>query len=163
MKKGITVQPFIFILALVVMAFVITFGTKSIFDLKKTAEFTELGLFIDKLNDEVEKFENYEVGSYSNVAFVTPLKIKNVCFTNIGEPITGAVPDSLIRSAIEGGSRSNVYILPIGVFPKTDFYIERLRVKESANPLCINTKGRLDAALETALHNGQVYVEIHRK
>lgn len=163
MKKGITVQPFIFIMALVVMAFVLTFGTKSILDLKSSAEFTELGLFVDKLGDEVEKFRNFEVGSYSNVLFVVPRKVKLICVANIGEPITGPVPDPLLRSALESGSRSNVYIFPFGSFPKTDFFLESLRAPERTNPLCIATKGRLEAALETMIYHGQVYVAIQKR
>ncbi len=163
MKKGVTIQPFLFIMALVVMAFVITFGTKSFFDLQKSADFTEVGVFIDKLDDEAEKFYNFEVGSSNDAGFHLPMRVAMVCFANHGGALRKPVPDPLLREALGSGIRSNVFVLPFNVLPKTDFLVEHLAVKEEENPLCILTKGKLDVMLETVLREGQVQVEISQR
>lgn len=163
MKRGMTVQPFLFIMALVVMAFVITFGTKSVLDLKRSADFTEIGIFIDALDDEVEKFYNFDVGSSKNIAFLIPAKVTTMCFANRGEPLTAGVPDRLLREVLRGEGKSNVFFLPIHAFPKTDFYIEHLRAPEQKNPLCLTTRGKLEAALTTVLYEGRVYVELQSR
>ena len=162
MKKGITVQPFIFILTLIVMAFVLAFGLKSFLDIKKTADLTELSNFIIKLEDEVEVFYNFDVGSKKDLNLNLPLNVERICFFNTGERINVNMNDDFFRAVLESSRRDNVFVLPLDAFSKVDFYVDGLRVDNIENPLCFNVKGKLMAEIETILYNNNVYVQINR-
>src|SRR3989344_9656348 len=97
-KKGITLQPFLFIMALFVMIMVVVFGTKSIMDIKGAADFTELSLFITNLKDEAQIFYHFDIGSSKLSRLGLPSNIEFVCFTNPGTTPTIPISDPFFKS-----------------------------------------------------------------
>ena len=163
MKKGsILAQPFVFIMALILMALIIIFGAKSVFQIKKTADIAELNKFIINLDNQVELMYNYNVGSSKDISLNLPTSIEKICFSNPGEPITSNVDDNFFRTILENDKSNNVFIHPLRKFRDFDYKIDNLIVKSNENPLCFNTNGKLNGVMETVLVDNQVFVEIKR-
>ena len=162
MKQGVTVQPFLFIMALVVMAFVIIFGIKSVNDIRDTADLTELAVFKKDFEDKINVYYNFDIGSSGDVSFGVPPSVERVCFTNPGEPLTVAIPDPFFAEVLDNNIKSTVYILPLDAFSNIDFAISAVYVDPQHNPLCIPTRGRLHLSLETVFVDDELKVAITR-
>lgn len=163
MKKGyILAQPFVIILALILMALVVLFGGRAVSLIKKTADIAELNKFILNLDNQVELMYNYNVGSTKEISLNVPLSIEQICFSNPGEPLSKNVNDNFLRTILENDKLNNVFILPLNKFKDFDYRIDNLRVPNRENPLCVNTRGKLDAVMETVLVENKVFVEIRK-
>ncbi len=162
-KKGITIQPFMWILVLITMAFVLIFGVRTIRDVNRTADLTELASFVHKLDNTVEVFSHFDAGSTKEVSFSLPRALEQVCFANPEEPFLRPIVDDFFRGVLENEATSNVYILPLDTYTRTDYTVPLLRVSSRDNPLCIPVKGLLRAELETVLVNDEIFVEIHSR
>ena len=135
-------MPFVVIFSLIVMALILLFGARSIRDLGGVADMTELSRFVGNLQNVVEVYYNYDVGSKNEVSLNVPGKIEKICFFNPGGSINVGV-DMEFRERLEDNSRDNMWILPLDAFksPAPDFRIEYLRAGVGGeNPLCILTK-----------------------
>ncbi len=156
-------QPFIYIFTLIVSAFIIYFGFTSVSTIQKEAKLVELSRFIDEMNTVVDTYYNLEIGSGKKISLPTPDGIDEVCFVKIGEKINSDV-DNYFREVLKTNTRYNVFTLPLDELPSPapDFTIENLDTDGNENPLCIKTKGRLNAVIETKVRNNNVYVEIRR-
>jgi len=162
MKKGITIQPFLFIMALVVMAFVIIFGIKSVNDVRETADLTELAIFYKDLENKINVYSQFDIGSSGSVSFGLPSHIERICFANPNMAPTTPIPDELFKSVIETNTKNTVYILPLDAYAQSSFAITRLYVDPREHPLCIPTRGQLTVELETAAINNGVFVQVKR-
>ena len=165
MKQGIVGQPFVYIFALIVMALILFFGTKTILDLRGAADLTELSSFMAQFQDQVDVYYNFDVGSNKELSLVLPNKIQKICFTQPGASITLGNMDPFFQTVLEENERNNLYTWPLEAFPAPapDFIIEHLDIDISENPLCINkVNGRFKALIETKASATDVYVEISR-
>lgn len=160
-KKGITIQPFMWVLVIVMMAFVLLFGFRSVRDVGRTADLTELATFMNRLENTVEVFSQFDVGSTKEVSFSLPRAIELICFANPGERLTRPISDDFFRGVLENEATDNVYLLPLDAYTRTTYFIDRLRVDSADNPSCISVNGMLRAEIETVLVDNQVFVEIH--
>ena len=163
MKKGsILAQPFVMIMALVVMGLVILFGIRAVLQIKSTADTTELVKFAINLENQVELMYNYNAGSVKDLSLNMPAVIEKICFSNPGEPVTSRVDDGFFKRILEADKTNNVFIHPLRNFKKFDYKIDNLRVKSDENPLCIETNGRLNGVMETIVYDNKIFVEIRR-
>ncbi len=166
MKGQLMSHPFIVIFSLIVMGLILVFGAKSIYDLKKAADLSELAAFVKTFQDQVAVYYNLDVGSSKILSVVVPQKIEAICFVNPGETITNKQEDPFFMSILEDNKRDNMYLSPLGAYPAPapDFMIEHLRVDGKENPLCIQIQqGKLQAVIATMSGDKEVFVAIRRK
>ncbi len=163
-KRGqLLSQPFVYIFALVVGALILVFFFFFVLDLKKTADFTELSTFVNKLQDVIDGYGNFDVGSSKKISLSLPGKVEKVCFVNPDLALNTAGLDDFFASVLQSNKKNNLFILPLDAFPSPapDFFIEGLIVL-SENPLCVETDGVLKISVETMLHNNKIFVDVKR-
>ena len=157
-KRGqLMEQPFIFIFAIVVMAFILIFGFYSITKFNKFGEDVQLATFVKDLSNGVQRYFYYSLGSSNNIDLKIPNKVKCVCISNPGSAINedelSKCNDPLLKDVISS-SEKNIFISPIKDFKINHYEINN--IKATKNPLCIETNGDFKAVLETK----KDYVEI---
>ena len=163
MKKGnMLAQPFVFIMALILMGLILVFGMRSVFQINQTADIAEINKFRLNLNNQVELMYNYNVGSIKDVSLNVPMNVEKICFSNPGESVTSDIKGELFAAALEHDTINNIYLFPMDKFSKPNFKISDLRVNSIENPLCFVTKGKLNAVLETVYTNNRLFVEIKK-
>ena len=161
MKKGISTQIFIFIFALLMIVLVLGFGIRSLSTVSDTANNVELLTFIDTLDDLVQEYYVFDVGSSELVDLAVPKGVTHVCFSNPKEPISKSVPTDL-AFFVQNNKKDNLYILPLDAYkaPAPDFTVAHMYVDPTTNPLCVATQGLLQVKLETVLFNNEIFVQI---
>ena len=157
-KRGqLMEQPFIFIFAIIVMAFILIFGFYAVKRFSVFGEDVQIATFVQDLDNEAQKYFYYSLGSSNNIDLRIPNKIKCVCISNPGSAIVESelekCNDPLLKEIISG-SEKNVFISPIKDFKINRYEIKNLKAIQ--NPLCIETNGNFKAVLETK----KDYVEI---
>ena len=144
MKKAqLFQQPIFYIFVLIVAALFLTWGIRSVFQLKATAEQVELLTSVQDLKNEVNKYYTFDIGSNKQIEIRFPSKIKHICFTNhnpIETPENFKQYEKLFKI-----SKYNTFIFPVTAFKENAFTIEHLTSKQ--DPLCIQTKGSLKAII----------------
>ena len=164
MKRGeLLSQPFIYIFTLIVSAFVIYFGFTTVASFQRESNLVELSKFVSDLNNVVDTYYNLDIGSSKKISLMVPSQIEQACFVKIGSQINANV-DEYFRAILKDNSQYNLFTLPLDALPAPapDFAIEHLQIEGNENPLCIKTKGRLNAIIETKVANNNVYVEIRK-
>ena len=157
MKKAqIASQPFIYIMGIIVMVLILTFGIRAISSLKREAELVQMSTFITDLNKYVETYYNLNVGSSREITLTVPNQVDMVCFTIPKKPFTASV-DPNLEFILQGSD--NLYLFGSQIGPRT---ISHLEPKSEENPLCFQTKGNLHAFIETKSRDREVFVEISR-
>jgi len=161
-KKGVEMQVFTFLFALILIALILGYGLKSVVRVKTVSEDVELGDFVFRLRDEVEMMASFEVGSSKQVKLFLPEKVERVCFFDGGRDITMGNLDETLQQYLETNLGKNIFVMPF-MFAQNVFLVEHLRPGGQDNPLCFLTQGRVQMRLETVLRDdGKVYVEVSR-
>ena len=155
-KANIAEQPFVYILGIVTVIFIILFGARSITTLKNEAELVQVATFVNDFSRIIETYYNLNIGSSKELFLSVPNQIKMICFTNPGKPSTADVTPELEFLL---SSKDNVYFFNGHLGPKT---IPHLEATPEENPLCIQVQGKLKANIETKARERQVYIEISR-
>ena len=153
MKRGVLSQPFIFIFAMIVVAFILFFGFKFTGELKDRGEFLILSDSMVDLKNQVARYYYFDPGASKTVRLDLPKQVDEVCFT---DPNTRMDEHPFTR-IFEGTDNYNVFILPLDAFKVTRFNIPKM--KPSFNPLCLKNIGKV----EVLLVNKGDFVEISRK
>ena len=155
-KANIAEQPFVYILGIITAVLIITFGARSITNLKEEAELVQVATFINDFSRVIETYYNLNIGSSRELSLSVPSQIKMICFTNPNQPLTAEVNQEI---AFLLNGKENVYFFNGRIGPKT---IPHLEANSEENPLCIQTQGKLKANIETKVKERSVYVEISR-
>jgi hypothetical protein len=147
-KAQLMDKPFIFIFTLVVAAFVFIFGFYVINNLIKTSSCAQLGIFYTDLNEQVNRYYNFDVGSSTEVQLKLPKKIKYFCVFSKEESLDKTELDKISAGLYDVFTSvdENIALIPINYCQKSLFYIGKLRPKE--NPLCILNTGKVKFILE---------------
>ena len=161
-KKGIEMQVFSFIFAIILIALILGYGTKSLMRLKSVGEDVDLGDFVFRMRDEVNTMYTFDAGSSKELMLFLPEKVERVCFYNSDKEVNLAGIDDTLKNYLETNPGKNVFVMPFR-FAQNVFYIDHLRAGGDDNPLCFLTKGRVTMVLKTAIgDDGKVYVEADR-
>ena len=161
-KKGIEMQVFSFIFALILIALILGYGVKSLMRLKGISEDVDLGDFVFRMKDEVNTMYTFDAGSSKEVTLFLPEKAERVCFYDSDKEVDLAGIDNTLKNYLETNPGKNVFVMPF-VFAQDVFYIDHLRAGGDDNPLCFLTKGKIEMMLKTALgDDGKIYVEANR-
>lgn len=157
-KRGqLMEQPFIYIFALVLMAFIILFGFSAVKRFNVFGEDVQIATFVKDLENNVDEYYYYSLGSSNKINLKIPSKVKCVCISNAGsildESELSKCNDPLIKDVIEN-SEKNIFISPVREFKINSYEIKN--IKAIKNPLCVETNGNFKAVLETK----KDYVEI---
>lgn len=159
-KRGqITGQPFLMILAIIVAAFVLFFGARQVINLIKTSDDVDAVRFKQVLEQEIESFRTFEVGSSRKMIIDVPAKADAVCFTEKGR-LSKDLGDEL--EVIWEHTDHNVYLIPLNAYPKySHFSIVGIDVKGNENPFCVKTKaGRVEFKIESIMQQGNLLVQV---
>lgn len=150
-------QPFIYIFAIVVMAFILIFGFYAVQRFSVFGEDVQIATFVNDLDDGVQRYFYYSLGSSNELNLNIPNKVKCVCISNpedtIDESELDKCNDPLLKDIIINSDK-NVFISPTKDFKISRYEIRN--IKAIKNLLCIETNGNFKAVLETK----KDYVEI---
>ena len=156
-KKGqLLEKPFIFIFTVVVGALIFIFGFYLINNLMKASNCGQLGLFVNDLKNEVERYYNFDIGSSTDISLKLPRNIKHVCFYTKENYINKAEFDKIDKGLFEAVNNLdyNVIFLPLNYCTKGLFSVKNLKPAE--NPVCILNTGTIKLNLE----NKGEYIQI---
>jgi hypothetical protein len=148
-KKGqLLERPFIFIFILIVGALTFAFGFFLINNLIKTSNCAQIGLFVNDIRSNVERYYSFDVGSSTEVNLKLPKNIKNVCFYSRDEYINRDIFDEINQGLYDSINTLdyNLVFIPLNYCGKNLFKVERMKAKE--NPLCILNTGNIKLTLE---------------
>ncbi|MEW6063467.1 MAG: hypothetical protein AB1571_03825 [Nanoarchaeota archaeon] len=158
MKRGqLLEQPFIYIFALIVIAFIFIFGFMAVSKVMKLGSSVEAVEFTTKLKENVEHFYNLDTGSMGEVTLNAPANVKYLCFINLGVLNEFPEQDTILRNLAKNTDK-NIFLIP-----KEGNKIEQYRiehVKAAENPLCIFSKSN---KVVFKLENKGDYVEVRNK
>ena len=141
-------RPFIFIFTVVVGALVFIFGFYLIRNLVETSNCGQLGLFVNDLRNNVERYYSFDAGSSTDLSLKLPRNIKYVCFFDKNEYANRNEFDKIDKGLFDAinNLNQNVIFVPLSACSKGLFKIENLKPKE--NPTCIFNKGTISLGLE---------------
>ncbi len=133
-KRGQLEQPFIYIFALIVIAFILFFGFNAIKKVMKLGETVSAVQFKIELEKEINHIYYLDTGSRGEVSLNVPVDFKYICFTDKGS-VLDKFPeqDNLLR--ILAKDDKNIFLIP-----KTGSNVEKYsiaNIKGKENPLCI--------------------------
>ena len=141
-------RPFIIIFVMVVAAMVFIFGFYLINNLLKAGTCSQLGLAVDDLKKEVNRYYNFDTGSSTKFKLKLPSKIEYACFKNTGEEANRFELDKVDKRLypVLKDSKYNVIFVPINYCRSSFFKIDKLMVSEGT--LCVLNSGGIDLTLE---------------
>ena len=148
-KKGqLLEKPFIFIFTLIVGALIFIFGFYLINNLIKTSNCAQIGLFVDDLKSNVERYYSFDAGSSTEINLNLPKNIKNVCFYSRDDYINRAIFDEVNQGLYDSINNLdyNLVFIPLNYCSKSLFKVEKMKAME--NPLCILNTGNIKLKLE---------------
>ena len=145
-KRGIALQPFIYIFTIIVIAFIFLFGYKVIIGVKETGEQATYLTFKNDFTKAVNNVYYYNVGSkltYSsstrNKPLLLPIEVKEVCFI-----------------------QDNVVLKPFNEIYK-EFSVDNLILPPLQQELCIEAvNNRISFNLTNKVESGDTFVEISK-
>jgi len=144
MKKGITMQPFIFIFAIIVAALVLVFGFKVVKEILSKADFAILADSMQDLEDLTKRYYNYEIGSEKEIKLRLPTKINCICIKDNLKSSTFKnvnCGDNKFKLQVKQDNTHSVFVfsnklkLPINKFHKPP-YLVPYKGNNIENPLC---------------------------
>ena len=95
-KKGqLLERPFIVIFIVIVSAFIFIFGFYLINNLIKQSNCAQLGLNINDLKQDVDRYYSFDIGSSIDINFKLPSGIKYVCFKNLDKDLDKSELDKI--------------------------------------------------------------------
>ena len=144
MKKGqLLGLPLILVFGLIVGAFILLYGTKIILDLTSEADYIE---FLDNLKDldnSIDLFSNYDIGSAKVYSMSFSEDVEAICFYDSSQTLdcklNGEVCDETFEATFDlvKTSQFNVYVFPQGVFDQTRLEINDFKTI-NGNPQCVS-------------------------
>ena len=141
MKRGQLLGiPFVYILALIIAAFILIFGIRLIFELQETASSVEIANFIDSLRNEVEKYSYLDHGSSKEIKINLPNKIEQLCFKQVDINKNSLSQQEKNFMNLES---SNIFFIPLDSYENTKFKINKT-IKPFGDPksiACISNPG----------------------
>ncbi len=126
MKKGLIDQPFIYIFAIVVIAFILIFGIRSIMSLINLEKEVEGNVFFSSLNNQIDHYYNLATNSYGTKEITVPLDVKYVCFIKKNEGNIPQGPATNFIPLMINPSENKVFLIP-GKTDKKEFSEELTR------------------------------------
>ncbi len=158
MRKSQIDQVFVIIFGVIVIAFVLIYGSYVIVNTINTSNKVDNSLFFDNIKNSVKRCYNLDVGSTCDLSIIkVPQSLLYICFINPGESIDyNSLPKSLnetIRNYMKANSNSNVFITDSK--NNLGFLIDNL--KSSTNPLCDRLS---DIKINLVLENKGTYVQV---
>ena len=148
-KKGqLLEKPFMFLFITIVGALVFIFGIYLVKSLMQTSDCAQVGLFVNDLRKNVDRYYNFDFGSSTKISLRLPNSIEYVCFKNNNEDLDKAKLDKIDQNlfTILDNSKDNVIFTPINKCDKTFFKVDKIIIKN--NPLCILNTGIVKIGLE---------------
>lgn len=133
-------QIFIYILTMILIAFILIYGYNSIRDFRNRAEQVACLKFKKDLTSAIELI-SYEFGSVKTKEFQLCGNYKKICFVETyGHPSIPNNVDPIIKDSILSNAGKNVFL--IEEITKESFYAGKISVnpKDSSGVLCINSK-----------------------
>lgn len=149
-KKGqsITTQPLIYLIGLIVIAFIFIFGYFAISKFKDQADEIGYVRFKENLKNQVDKIAR-EYGGVKTDVFYLPAKYKYVCFADtIHKNYINAenVPYPIVWNYLSDGMTDNVFILKEDL--EESFSLGKIEI-ESPYFMCVsNMGGKIKLRLE---------------
>jgi len=154
MKRGqLLEQPFIYIFALVVIAFIFIFGFMAVSKVIKLGGSVEEVEFITKLRDNVNHFYNLDTGSMGEVSLNAPASVKYLCFVNQGTLDKFPEQDALLKTLAKDPNK-NIFLIPREGNQIKSYKVENVRGRK--NPFCVLSKAN---KIVFKLENKGEYVE----
>ena len=161
-KAQIQAQLFIYILAIIVIGFLLVFGTRAIMDLFSTVDEIDLLKFKTDIESNAERIApNY--GKWEKFSFDVPREIEKVCFvehenlalaTKQGEGLCDDLhPDFhfLMCNSWKDALSANVFTVPFQSLQGGSIYLGEVKVNSPSNQahyLCVPVvDGKLDLKL----------------
>ena len=138
MKKGfLAEQPFLVILAVVVIAVILLIGFKFVLDSINLGKKLELHDLQEDLQSSLDYHNSISPGSFSKQTFNTLSEINYICFVDRNKPLNlDNIPDEKYKFLIESHTESNVFPIPypytiqVNSFSLKGFFLDN-------NPLCV--------------------------
>lgn len=125
-------QIFIYILAVVMVAFILLYGYSAIKTFKDRAEQVAFIKFKTDLESTV-KSVSFDYGTVKKAEFLVPSGYKEVCFIDLNKP---TIPDDpVIEDSVKSGVEKNVFL--VAQVAEESFYVGNITVKDP----CMAVKG----------------------
>lgn len=165
-KDAILSQPFIFMFAVIVAAFVLIFGFRSVLNLQKVSESVEVTKFVSGLRRDVETYSFLDAGSSKRIDITFPSKVEAICFKHANENDIGLSyidQESLDLMAL---TNSNFFVIPLDSFTNAHFSIKNLGNPEDNNLKnkiqCFKNSNAVASSFMIVSHGNFVTVENSR-
>jgi hypothetical protein len=146
-KAQIHVNIIVYVIAIVAISLVLLLGIEGAQTLKKTESASEINSFVITFENSLKNQRVKGIGSVEPISFSLPSSIETVCFIDEKESFS---PESflLLNKEKEIYQDRNIFFFPSDKF--TPSFIKDIKLKESINPLCVNTiDGKLNLKLTT--------------
>ncbi|MEK6922745.1 MAG: hypothetical protein AABX08_03025 [Nanoarchaeota archaeon] len=169
-KKGVSEQVFIFIFALIVVALILAWGTKTILDLKDRASQVQLADSVEDLREKAITYYHLEAGSRSNLKIRFPNEVKCICIKNInpsfstastagGDPSLSSVNDICDDDAIQlklssGTGNNNLFVTP------SMFTVSQFSINDKLIPISIGGNNLKHLCFDVKANRGYLEAEI---
>jgi len=145
MKRGqILGLPLILIFALIVGAFILLYGAKVILDLTAEADYVDLLDNIKDIENNVETFQNYDVGSSKVYDISLPEDVEKLCFYSPLADRSNCLDDGKECSTelqetldLIISDQYNVYLIPQSLYDINRFSIADFEPL-GGNPECVS-------------------------
>ena len=166
LKRGqILSQPFVYIFAIIVIAFILLFGIRSVIDIIKIGNLVETKTLINKIEKQIDSCYNLDKGSTCSFEdVVISRNIKEICFVNSEENVNFNIVDDettmiMINNSINYGEGYNFFLIPkIGKeLDERRYKINNLYADE--NPLCERVD---DGMINLVMINDGVNIRLRR-
>ena len=119
LKRGqILSQPFVYIFAIIVIAFILFFGIRSVIDLIKIGDLVETKTLINKIEKQIDSCYSLDKGSTCSFEdVVISRNIREICFVNVEENVNFNIVDDettiiMINNSINYGEGYNLFLIP---------------------------------------------------
>ncbi|MDP1694236.1 MAG: hypothetical protein Q8L34_01730 [Candidatus Woesearchaeota archaeon] len=159
-----TQQVFIFIFALIMMAFVLMFGVRQVILVNDTGEKIATLSFVEDFKKEVQTYANFDVGSNKLVKLSVPSGVNQICFFNSNKPVRD-ISDPVLNALLRGDKKNNLFVLPLEKFqnPGPGFFIDHLTVEGQQNPVCVLTANDFQVYIETIVVDNKIAVNVKER
>ena len=138
--------PLLLLFGLIVGAFILLYGAKTILDLTSQADYVD---FLDTTKDleaTIQTFQNYDPGSSKVYALNLPDGVETLCFYDASQDVSCTEDGQLCSADLSGNfelvadSQFNLYVFPLALYDENRFPIENF-VTKGGNPICVSNGG----------------------
>ena len=142
MKAQMVGQIFIYILAVILVAFILIYGYNAVQTFKTRAEQVSYIKFKTDVESAIKSISS-DYGSIKKAEFLVPSGYREVCFIDLDHPV---VPSGhpIIKDSVESGVKENLFL--VREIEEESFYVGKIEV---AGNSCIEVKaGKIKVQLE---------------